>query len=198
MAETKNTRSSRRRRRQPRGFSLIELGIVIAVIAVLAAVVIFGRGFISAGRVTKAVEASNTIRKGASTYAGLLGGSLRPNGAGQSQLLTLQQRGLLPALAAGNVWIVSGSAQSLPDSIRVTDLRFGQIPNPNNNGQPTNAVAVVYATPPGSLPADIFAAVADDPNLVKNGATIDGSPACANPATPPAVPNSAVTVCFYL
>lgn len=185
----------RRRRRHPRGFSLIELGIVIAVIAVLAAVVIFGRGFISAGRVTKAVEASNTIRKSASTYAGLLGGSLRANPPNTSQLTTLQQRGLLPALNAG-AWIVSGSVQALPDAIQVTNLRLGQIPNPNNNNQPTNAVAVTYQTPNGSLPADIFTAVGDDTNLIRNNGTVDGSPNCASAA--PGIPSQTVTICFFL
>ena len=186
----------RRRRRHARGFSLIELGIVIAVIAVLAAVVIFGRGFITAGRVTKAVEASNTIRKSASTYAGVLGGSLRATT--QNQLLTLQQRGLVPQLNAG-AWIVSGSAQAINDAIQITQVRMAQIPNPDNNNAPTNAVAITYTTPPGSLPADILASVVDDTNLVRTGPTIDAAPAaCATAAAPPAIPSTTVTICFFL
>ena len=186
----------RRRRRHPRGFSLIELGIVIAVIAVLAAVVIFGRGFILAGRVTKAVEASNTIRKSASTYAGLLGGSLRGQPPATSQLNTLQARSLVPALNNG-VWFVSGSTAAAADAIRLTDVRFGQIVNPANN-QISNAVAVRYDTPNGSLPADIYSAVQDDTNLVRNGATIDGSQACAGPNAVPTIPASSVWICFFL
>lgn len=193
VPSTPRIRRSRRARRRARGFSLIELGIVIAVIAVLAAVVIFGRGFITAARVTKAVEASNTVRKGASTFAGLLGGTLRTTG--QNQLAPLQQRGLLPALTNG-VWVVAGSPQALPDAIQITNVRLGQIANPSNNQQPTNAAAVTYATPAGSLPADIFNSVADDSTRIKNGATVDGSPACAN--APPPIPSTAVTICFFL
>lgn len=184
-----------RRRRQPRGFSLIELGIVIAVIAVLAAVVIFGRGFISAGRVTKAVEAANTLRKSSSTYAGLLGGALKTSTV--NELVTLQQRGLVPALSAASTWFVTGSAAAPGDAIQISALKFQQIPNPANNNAPTNAVAITYQTPNGSTPQDIFNSVADDTNLVKTAAAIGGAPACAV-APGPAIPSTTVTICFFL
>lgn len=56
-------------RRGGRGFSLVEMGIVIAVIAVLVGVVIGGMGFISAARKSKALEQVLTIRKAAREYA---------------------------------------------------------------------------------------------------------------------------------
>ena len=140
-----------RRRRQQRGFSLIELGIVIAVIAVLASVVIFGRGFIAAARITKAVEAMNTIRKSASSYAGLQGGSLATSAA--SQLPALANRQLLPPLttATGTLdpvngsWFVSGSGT---DSISINSIGFANVPTPAG---PTNAVSIRVLAPTAAM-----------------------------------------------
>src|SRR5205823_2461023 len=100
------------------------------------------------------------------------GGSLKGNG-GASSLPLLQQRGLTPALSAANTWIVSGSAQALGDAVQMMTVFLGQIPNPANGGQPTNAVAITYNTPNGSLPADIWNSISDDTNLVKAAANID-------------------------
>ena len=177
-----------RSRRRSRGFSLIELGIVIAVIAVLAAVVIFGRGFIAAARITKAVEGMNTIRKGAATYAGLQGGALNTSTA--SELPTLSARNLLPSTLTAGSWFVSGAPGSA-DSISISGLRFGQL---TNGGAPNNAVAITISTPTAPMAQDVWNAVANDGNLIRSGATIGGAPACAA-----ALPTTAaVTLCFFL
>lgn len=55
--------------RREDGFSLIELGIVVAVIAVLATVVIMGRGYTAAARVTKANELVNVTQRAITIYA---------------------------------------------------------------------------------------------------------------------------------
>lgn len=177
-----------RRRSSARGFSLIELGIVIAVIAVLAAVILFGRGFILAARVTKAVDASNTVRKAASTVAGLSGGSLG-GVAPQNQLQMLSTRSLIPALPQNNPpWTVSGTANS-PDAIVMTDVRFGMIGNPA-----ANAVLIRYTFPTVSMAQDLWTAVRDDRNhITAPGSTIGGQ-ACD--VTPPS--SAAVSVCFAL
>jgi prepilin-type N-terminal cleavage/methylation domain-containing protein len=56
-------------RRRRHGFSLIELGIVIAVIVVLAGVVITGAGYFRVARQRTAVDLVLTIRKAARQYA---------------------------------------------------------------------------------------------------------------------------------
>ena len=50
------------------GFSLIELGIVMAVIVVLCVVVITGMGFFRAAKQRMAVDLVLSIRKAASQY----------------------------------------------------------------------------------------------------------------------------------
>jgi prepilin-type N-terminal cleavage/methylation domain-containing protein len=62
------------RSKRQAGFTLIELGIVIAVIAILAAVVIVGRGFINSAKVSKAVDQVDVMRKAVSTIGGARGG----------------------------------------------------------------------------------------------------------------------------
>jgi prepilin-type N-terminal cleavage/methylation domain-containing protein len=52
-----------------RGFSLVEMGIVIAVISVLVAVVIGGMGFANSAKKSKAVDQVLMIRKAAREYA---------------------------------------------------------------------------------------------------------------------------------
>ncbi len=77
-----------------RGFTLIELGIVIAVIAVLAATVLMGRGFVQSARVTKAVEAVDTAAKATRVLAGKFGGSFVT--ADSDVMTDLNTRTLLP------------------------------------------------------------------------------------------------------
>jgi prepilin-type N-terminal cleavage/methylation domain-containing protein len=186
--------SHSRRRPSRRGFSLIELGIVIAVIAVLAAVVIFGRGFIIAARVTKAIDASNTVRKAASTFAGLNGGSLAQVG-NANQLNALQRRGLLPTPQGGlgSVWTVSG-AEGSDEAVVVRDIRFG-VHNPAGQSA-VNAVAIRISTPTGTAVADdIRTAVQQDRNIIPVQATVGGLQ-CSLPTQ--VITGDEVTICFYL
>ena len=59
-----------------RGFTLIELGIVVAVISLLATGVMAGQGFIEAARVGRIVGKVNHIRKAVYVYAGMRAGKL--------------------------------------------------------------------------------------------------------------------------
>jgi len=56
-------------RSRPLGFSLIELGIVIAVITVLGAVIIASKGYIVAAKKQTAVELVKTLRTAAQGFA---------------------------------------------------------------------------------------------------------------------------------
>ena len=181
-----------------RGFSLIELGIVIAVIAVLAAVVIFGRGFIVASRVSKLVEAANTVRKGASTYAGLMGGSLNPAETPQSGIVKLANRQLLPPLIpATNTWVVSGPTNPPnAESFQIIGVGLGQVPGPGG-GAPQNAVSVKFSCPKVENAQDVVASVINDPNLVKGAPEPGGSGGvCAS--TPNDAQANQTYICFSL
>jgi prepilin-type N-terminal cleavage/methylation domain-containing protein len=57
------------RRHAQAGFSLIELGIVIAVIAVLTGVVIFGKGYLDAAKKKAAVDLVQAIRAAGQQFA---------------------------------------------------------------------------------------------------------------------------------
>src|SRR5688572_12088138 len=80
--------------RKQRGFTLIELGIVIGVIAVLAMVVLVGRGFMESERVSKVVEAVNAVQKSVKVYVGHSAGTFRA--AEPALLNSLQSRALIP------------------------------------------------------------------------------------------------------
>ena len=118
-------------RRSEKGFTLIELGIVVAVIAILATVVLFGRGFLDSAKSSKAVEAVNTIRKAASTYNGVKGGTANDLNA----LANLALRELIPegdgwepatGFTVEDVELVGGTklgiSISTPNNLAATDL----------------------------------------------------------------------------
>lgn len=192
-----------RRSRHAYGFSLIELGIVIAVIAVLASVVIFGRGFIVAGRVSKIVEACGTIRKAASTFAGLTGGTIVAPVAANQGLTTLRQRQLLPPPPAGQAenspWCVAAcpanGAAGGADDFSIMQLGLQQVTGQNGTGL-QNAVLIRVHTSGPAQAQDVFNSVLQDPSYIQTGAvrTIGGQP-CAM-ATPPT--NADVNLCFFL
>jgi prepilin-type N-terminal cleavage/methylation domain-containing protein len=179
-----------------RGFSLIELGIVIAVIAVLAAVVIFGRGFIVASRVSKLVEAANTVRKGASTYAGLMGGSLSPAVTPAVGISALSTRQLLPPLN-NNLWVVSGPTPATTESFVITGVGLGQIPGPGG-GPPQNAVSVQFRVPKPENAQDVIASVLNDPNFVRTQSQEPGGSGGVCAANPLDGQANLTTICFNL
>jgi prepilin-type N-terminal cleavage/methylation domain-containing protein len=192
MVETivvRRSRSGGLRRRMRRGFSLVELGIVIAVIAVLAAVVIFGRGFIQSARVTKAVDACNTVRKAGSTFAGVQGGVVR--GAG-NRIQALVDRGLLPALGAGGAWVVSGDGDAA-NSILINEIEFGQL---NRGTAQSNAVRVRVTFPSAIMASDFIEAIRNDTNYVAAGGTI--GQACTVLAPGGTAGSGTVEACFFL
>lgn len=194
----RRSRSGGLRRRMRRGFSLVELGIVIAVIAVLAAVVIFGRGFIQSARVTKAVDASNTARKGAATFAGVQGGLFKNPG---NQMVQLADRGLVPALrgvGAAAVWLISGdSPTDTNNSIIVQQIGVGQITN--GTAARANAVRVQISLPTGTMATDLVSAVRDDPNYFNGTAGGNTGAACTEASfTSTSTGPTAVNLCFFL
>jgi len=185
-----------RLQRSARGFSLIELGIVIAVIAVLAAVVIFGRGFIVASRVSKLVEATNTVRKAASTYAGLMGGSLNQVEVPSSGIVKLANRQLLPPLVPNqNVWVVSGPNPPTSDSYKIEGVGLGQVATVGGGMQ--NAVSIQFYTPKKENAEDVVSSVMNDPNMIKGSQEPGGSGGLC--ASSPTDAQAAKTyVCFSL
>ena len=58
------------------GFTLVELSIVVAVMAVLAMVVLSGRGFVQASMVTKAAQGVQHLKKATVNYVGRRGGQV--------------------------------------------------------------------------------------------------------------------------
>jgi prepilin-type N-terminal cleavage/methylation domain-containing protein len=78
-----------------RGFTLIELGIVIGVMAILATVVLMGKGFIDAAKQTKAMQTINSLVSASRTYA------KQVNGGVSYETVSLLCMG--PDLASGGV-----------------------------------------------------------------------------------------------
>jgi Tfp pilus assembly major pilin PilA len=76
-----------------RGFSLLELGIVIGVIAILATVVLSGQGFLAASRLSKMCELIDTTSKAVAVYSGSNGGKIP---AGVILMDELDDRKLIP------------------------------------------------------------------------------------------------------
>lgn len=176
-----SVRTHRISRASERGFSLIELGIVIAVIAVLASVVIVGRGFINSSRTGKAAEALATIRKAGAVYTANMTSPSTVN-----EVDPLQRRDLLPKGQNDNAgeWTMAGSGTT---AFKVTNIRFGMV----GTG---NAAAINIATPELTQAEDLFKLVVGDPNFL-NGGVVAGVNCPTRSATPT---SQNMTVCFKL
>lgn len=96
------------RQHKTRGFTLVELGIVVGVISILASSVLAGQGFIRAARINSIAHEITNIRKAIAVYAGRRGGTLPYDNRGQNEDLIQQltDRNLIgdldPALQALN------------------------------------------------------------------------------------------------
>ena len=84
-----------------KGFTLVELGIVMAVIAILAASVLVGRGFINNAQASKAVDSISAIKKAATVASIEYGGTFPANGT-TNYLENFRNNELLPADPDGN------------------------------------------------------------------------------------------------
>lgn len=162
------------RNRRRRGFTLIELGIVVAVIAVLATVVLLGKGFIDSSKVTKVVESVGTVRKGSATYAGLNGGVL-PNSAAD-EMGKLIARQLLPTTV--DPWpVITGW--------EIREVRF-------RNASNQNQVLIQVHAPDTVRAEDVFNSFRTDPNQIKTAENFGGV-TCST-----AVTTQDVNMCFNL
>lgn len=169
----------RSRKRSSRGFTLIELGIVIGVIAVLATIVIVGRGFLVQSRVSKVIEAIDNVQKAAKVYAGTTGGIFRSAGASTTLLNDLFARQLLSFQNGDEV---------------VPDFTFSASGHAAN-GRSFYVTITCTNDADGAPCADIMRGKLDDRSLGDNTAT--GLTGCTDPGSPPATA-SAVTLCFNI
>ena len=84
-----------------RGFTLIELGIVIAILAILSSTVLAGKGFLRATQLSTVVQDITTLRRAVDVYVARRGGTYPQNptedgsnvlhledGAGQNELFS--------------------------------------------------------------------------------------------------------------
>ena len=134
-----------------KGFTLIELGIVVAVIAILATVVMVGSGFVASSRMAKAVDGIDTLKKASITYAGRLGGEFPTSPA---NLTALETRGLIGALNGG-VW-------KMAPGFEVTDLSLSHVDGKNE-------IVVQVSLPDSGLAQDLYTTLSRDPGFVSDG-----------------------------
>lgn len=86
-----------------RGFTLVELGIVVGVISLLATSVLAGRGFIRAAEQTRITSDVDKIHKAVENYAGRRGGTLQQTENLLDALRDRQLIGDLPVITAVRV-----------------------------------------------------------------------------------------------
>jgi hypothetical protein len=93
-----NMKTRPQRQHKTRGFTLVELGIVVGVISLLASSVLAGRGFIRAAEHTKITSEIDKIYKAVDNYAGRRGGTLQESLDILPALIERQLIGDLPSI----------------------------------------------------------------------------------------------------
>ncbi|MEO0812378.1 MAG: type II secretion system protein [Myxococcota bacterium] len=110
------------------GFTLIELGIVIGVIAIMATVVFTARGFIDASRVGTTIQTVEAVRKASQGFSKRqCGGAAFSCGAGVNALDSINKLvgannffAVAPEDAWGNQAITVISSGALNDQVTIT------------------------------------------------------------------------------
>ena len=166
----------KRARKREQGFSLIELGIVIGVIAILITVVAVGQGFILTSRVTKAVDAVDVIRKATSTISGTGGGQF-PTNSTANEMGGLQTRGFIPA-----------SPWTPMQGFVINNVQW------STGLGPANRVGVQITCPAGQC-VDVWNAYNQDPNRI-TAAGNAGTLPCT--VATPADTAVGLTLCFQI
>jgi prepilin-type N-terminal cleavage/methylation domain-containing protein len=143
--------------RKANGFTLIELGIAVGVIAILATVVLIGRGFVAKSKVGKGVECLSAARLGAANYIGAVGGNIS---SATDITTSLRDRSLIPTRCGPGVSIAQVFAVN--DQVALVVNCKDEANNPDDN-----------------VCADIFAGAAKDPNFITSEPQIIPNTRCA-------------------
>ena len=171
------------RKKSEAGFTLIELGIVIAVIAILATVVLVGKGFIDSSKVSKAVDAVDVLRKAASTISGVSGGHFAATSGGD-EMPGLINRGYAQDNGSGD-WDAVGTDYT------VTQVEWTS----DTAGAPANRVGLQVTCPAGFC-QDLVNAFVNDPNYIIDGSTAGGTPLTCSTAGGIDGTTTSVVLCF--
>ena len=140
-------------RENQEGFTLIELGIVVAVIAVLAVSVMVGQGFIQSSHMSKATQGIHMLKKSVVNYAGLQGGEMPDQAGALTELENLNYIRLDDGILslAGNKFIVSD-----------LELKEGSTSAPEQ-------MIIQIEVPSGALSTLLHAALQKDPHYYTGG-----------------------------
>ena len=85
-------RKSNNPKRKTRGFTLVELGIAIAIISVLSGSVMVGKGLIGTARLSSTIKNVNNIRNAMRTYVTMRNGNFRHENEEEYRINDFHQR----------------------------------------------------------------------------------------------------------
>ena len=132
---------------KPRGFTLIELGIVIGVMAILATVVLMGKGFIDSAKQTKAMQTINSLISASRTYAKQENGGVSYDNVTIDAMATAN---ILPSATVENPWNLTCGAGGGVDATGAGDSVTVSICVPNGTvGFEMNTAFASSGTPGG-------------------------------------------------